>query len=166
MSRGPYWSIVVPMAVLGLGMAVTIAPLTTAVLNAVPAHRTGVASGINNAVASVGSLLVIAVLGSVALGSMSRSLALRLENAPASPEVRLAVGSARGGFVIPALPASLSGEERRQARAIIAASIEDTVRRILWIAAALAAASVLSAAFTIPGERRRTRAPSPAPAGL
>jgi hypothetical protein len=131
---------------------VTIAPLTTAVLNAVPAHRTGVASGINNAVASVGSLLVIALLGSVALGSMSRSLELRLESAPAPAAVRSAVNAARGGFVIPALPASLSGEERRQARVIIAASIEDTVRRILWIAAALAAASVLSAAFTIPGK--------------
>ena len=162
-SRGPYWTILAPMAVLGLGMAVTIAPLTTAVLNAVPAHRTGVASGINNAVASVGSLLVIALLGSVALGSMSRSLELRLESAPASAEVRSAVNAARGGFVIPALPASLSGQERRQARAIIAASIEDTVRRILWIAAALAAASVLAAAFTIPGKPRGARAPPPSP---
>ena len=162
-SRGPYYaSILVPMAVLGLGMAITIAPLTTAVLNAVPAHRTGVASGINNAVASVGSLLVIAVLGSVALGSMSRSLDLRLERAAASPEVRQAVGTARGGFVIPELPASLSDEQRRQAHAIVAASIDDTVRRILWIAAALALASVLSAVFTIPADRRGARGP-PAP---
>jgi EmrB/QacA subfamily drug resistance transporter len=164
LSRGPYWTILVPMAVLGLGMAVTIAPLTTAVLNAVPAHRTGVASGINNAVASVGSLLVIAVLGSVAVGSMSRSLELRLESAPpASAEVQRAVGTARGGFVVPALPASLSGEEKRQAHAIIAASIEDTVRRILWIAAALASLSVLAAAFAIPGKRRAVRAPTPGP---
>jgi hypothetical protein len=144
-------------------MAVTIAPLTTAVLNAVPAHRTGVASGINNAVASVGSLLVIALLGSVAVGSMSRSLEQRLESAPASPEVRLAVNAARGGFVIPALPPGLPEEERRQARAVIAGSIDDTVRRILWIAAALAAASALSAALTIPANRRGARAPPPSP---
>lgn len=162
-SQGPYWTILVAMAVLGLGMAVTIAPLTTAVLNAVPAHRTGVASGINNAVASVGSLLVIALLGSVAVGSMSRALEQRLESAPASPEVRLAVNAARGGFVIPALPPGLPVEERRQARALIAGSIDDTVRRILWIAAALAAASVLSAALTIPANRRGARAPPPSP---
>jgi hypothetical protein len=73
------------------------------------------------------------------------------------------VHAARGGFVIPAFPASLSAPERRQARAIIAASIEDTVRRILWIAAALAAASVLSAAFTIPGKPRGGARTTPAP---
>lgn len=158
-SRGPYWTILVPMAVLGLGMAVTIAPLTTAVLNAVPAHRTGVASGINNAVASVGSLLVIAVLGSVAVGSMSSSLERHVESAPVSPAVRLAVENARGGFVIPALPESLPVEERRRAHAIIAAAIDDTVRQILWIAAALAAMSVVSAIFTIPRARPGPRAP-------
>lgn len=150
LSRDPYWTILVPMTVLGFGMAITIAPLTTAVLNAVPAHRTGVASGINNAVASVGSLLVIAVLGGLAVGAMSRSLERHLESPPASPAVRLAVEPARGGFVIPALPASLAEEERRRARGIIAAAIDDTVRRMLWIAAALACAGALSAALTIP----------------
>ena len=94
---------------------------------------------------------------------VAASLDARLASAPASAEVRLAVDSARGGFVIPALPASLSGEERRQAHAIIAASIDDTVRRILWIAAALAAASVLSAALIIPANRPGARTPPPSP---
>jgi EmrB/QacA subfamily drug resistance transporter len=162
LSRTPYWTILVPMTVLGLGMAITVAPLTTAVLNAVPAHRAGVASGINNAVASVGSLLVIAVFGSLAVGAMSRSLERHLGSPPASPAVRLAVEAARGGFVIPAFAASLSAEERREARAIVAASIDDTVRRMLWIAAALAFAGVLSAVFTIPSARRRPPASPPA----
>jgi len=149
-SRQPYWTVMVPMVVLGLGMAITVAPLTTAVLNAVPTHRTGVASGINNAVASVGSLLVIAVLGSLAVGAMSRSLGRHVESAAATPAVRQAVEAARGGFVIPELPASLPETERRQAHAIVAASIEETVRMAQWVAAALALAGVLTAVATLP----------------
>jgi EmrB/QacA subfamily drug resistance transporter len=148
-SRQPYWTVLVPMVVLGLGMAITVAPLTTAVLNAVPTHRTGVASGINNALASVGSLLVIAVLGSVAVGSMSRSLERRA-TAAATPQVWQAVEAARGGFVIPPLTESLSAEERRQARAIVAASIDETARMAQWVAAALALAGALTAVGTLP----------------
>jgi EmrB/QacA subfamily drug resistance transporter len=48
--------------VFGLGMALVIAPLTATVLAAVPDHLAGVASGVNNAVARAGSLLVVAAL--------------------------------------------------------------------------------------------------------
>jgi len=166
LSRGPYWTILAPMTVLGFGMAVTVAPLTTAVLNAVPAHRTGVASGVNNAVASVGSLLVIAVLGSVAVATLSRSLERGLEAAAATPQIRLAVEAARGGFVIPPLPATLTEDERRRARSIVADSLDGTVRTTLWIAAALALAGALSAVFTIPaGQRGAARTAPPGEPG-
>ena len=162
LSREPYWTILLPMIVIGFGMAVTVAPLTTAVLNAVPTHRTGVASGINNAVASVGGLLVIAVLGSLAVGAMSRSLERHLENPAAPPEVRRAVEAARGGFVMPPLPAGLPEGERRRAHAIVAASIEDTVRVALWIAAALSLAGALTAVGMLPRGGRRPAAATPA----
>ncbi|HXI67464.1 MAG TPA: MFS transporter, partial [Steroidobacteraceae bacterium] len=144
-----YATVLIAMTVLGLGMAITIAPLTTAVLNAVPAQRTGVASGINNAVASVGSLLMIALLGTVALGTFDRSLDRHLAGAESSPALAQAVESARGGFVIPALPESLSGAEREQARAIIASALGDTVRLALWIACALSLACALVSALML-----------------
>jgi MFS family permease len=162
MRTAPYPAVLLSMTVLGLGMAITVAPLTTAVLNAVPAHRTGVASGINNAVASVGGLLMIALLGTVALGVFDRSLERHLAQAPASPALAQAVESARGGFVIPAMPASLPPEEQQRARAVIATSLEDTVALVLWIAGALALASALISALTLaPGAALRAAVSPP-----
>lgn len=68
-AHGGFWIAVVPvMLLMGLGMGVTVAPLSTAVMNAAPEARRGAASGINNAVARVASLLAVASLG-IAIGA-------------------------------------------------------------------------------------------------
>jgi ABC-type phosphate transport system permease subunit len=54
--------VIVPTIVFGLGLATTVTPLTATVLAAVPDHRAGIASGVNNAVARTGGLLAVAVL--------------------------------------------------------------------------------------------------------
>ena len=147
--RGSYAVTLVSMTVLGLGMGIAVAPLTTTVINAVPPDRTGVASGINNAVASVGSLLLIAVLGSVALGVFEHSLTHDLGTVRASPAVRAAVESARGGLVVPPMAASLPAKERQQAEAIVTGALTGTVRLAMWISALLALSSALTAVVTI-----------------
>jgi MFS family permease len=147
---GPYWTtFLLPMILLGLGMAVTVAPLTTTVLDSVAHHRTGVASGINNAMSAVASLLFVAILGTLSISMLRHSIDLNLTAAAASPEVRQIAATARGGFVMPPMPRSASEQTRQAARSVIAESLVDTTRIVLLIGAGLALASSFAAALMI-----------------
>src|SRR5215469_9790555 len=158
-SEGSYWLTFLPaMIVTGIGMAVTVAPLTTTVLNSVDPRHTGVASGINNAVASVASLLTVAMLGTVAITVYDRSLDHHLALVGASAEIRHAVDAMRGSLVATVAPGSLTQEAAQIARAVIDASLLEAFRLVLLVAAAMALAGAVFAALTIrPGEARSPR---------
>jgi hypothetical protein len=144
------------MAILGFGMAVAVAPLTTTVLSAVPTHRAGVASGINNAAAALANLLAVAVLGAVALNAYDRELDRHLAAPSVASEVKAALQAARGKFVAEPALARLQGDDRQTADAIVRASLADSITLVMRLAAALALLGALCAALTIPAGMGRS----------
>jgi EmrB/QacA subfamily drug resistance transporter len=152
-----YWvAFLLPIVVVGFGMAITVAPLTTTVINAVPRNQAGVASGINNAVASVATLFAIAIFGAVTLSSFNRALDHQLEDPLLSFDGRQLIERARGTFVIETSSIGRSEEHRLQAEATIKGSLSHAIHLAMLLAAGLALAGAACAAFTI----RQTQDPS------
>ena len=151
---GSYWAFLVPIAILGFGMVIAVAPLTATVIGAVPDHETGVAAGINNAVASVANLLAVAVLGALALGLYDRGLDRHLAGKPLPSEVARAIGDARGQFVIAPALAKVQGNDRQLAESIIRESLVKSIRSIMLVCAALALAGAASS-MLLPSPRHQ-----------
>src|SRR6266581_168997 len=100
-----YWQTFFPaVAVLGTGMAVSVAPLTTTVMNSVVPNRVGIASGVNNAVARGAGLLAIAVLGIVMLHVFNHALDQRLSAWKLPPSARQSLHAQRNKLAAAALP--------------------------------------------------------------
>ena len=128
--------------VLGLGMATSVAPLTTTVMGAVTEDRAGIASAVNNAVARVAAVVAIAVFGLVLSSVFNRVLDDRLNRLEVPASARAPIDSQRGKL------AAIETDDAR-ARVAIDEAFVAGYRVVLWMAAGLAVASSVSAAVLL-----------------
>ncbi len=165
---GSYWTTFFPaVVVMGIGMSITVAPLTTTVMGAVEQRHAGTASGINNAVSRTAGLLAIAVLGIVVLSVFTNSLDSRLATLHLSPGVRQLIEVQHTRLAGITIPTNVSDEVRVALTRAIDESFLSGFRLVALICAALALASALSAWLLVEGkepERAASAAKEPQPA--
>jgi MFS family permease len=143
---GSYWTTYMPAAlVLGLGMTVTVAPLTATVMNALDRNLAGAASGINNAVSRVAALLAIALLGIVMSRVFDAALERRLRDAAMpAPYAQMALAQkARLGAI--ALPEEVPAAAREAIGKAVGDAFVEGFRRVMVICALLAVGSAVCA---------------------
>ena len=149
-----YWSKFFPaVVVLGLGMAISVAPLTTTVMNSVPANHAGTASGINNAVSRAAGLLAIAVLGIVMLQTFNRSLDRQLAKIDISESARRSIDNQRINLAAARIPDDVPPRERESLREAIEQSFVGGFRCVMLVGASLALTSAIVSWLLITGRK-------------
>jgi EmrB/QacA subfamily drug resistance transporter len=151
---GPYWKTYLPaLIVLGLGMAISVAPLTTTVMSSVSRTRSGAASGINNAISQTAALLAIAISSPLFYQAFAKSLPIRLGRHGVTADLSAQINdqSRRLGAI----------ETRdRLGRLAVDESFVSAFRLIALVACGSATAAGITAAFTVSSESNVAGSPS------
>jgi EmrB/QacA subfamily drug resistance transporter len=150
---GSYWSTFFPaFVILGFGMTVSVAPLTTVVMGAVDQDHAGAASGINNAVARVAGLLSIAVFGIVMVHAFAARLDHELSTVQVSQQVHDEMRSNRTKLAGIDIPPGLDAKQAYAVKAAVSDSFVFAFRVVACSCALLAIASALVASMLIEGK--------------
>ncbi len=151
-----YWTSFFPaLVILGLGMTITVAPLTTVVMNSVGEDRVGAASGINNAVARVAGVVAVAVLGIVMVQAFSFRFDRSLAGLSLPPKVLQELRANEIKLAGLSVPAGLDPVADAAIRESVRESFVYGFRMVLLICAGLALASTAVAWRMIPQDRDR-----------
>jgi MFS family permease len=151
---GSYWRAFFPAVMgLGLGMAITVAPLTTVVMNSVGQDRMGAASGINNAVARIAGVLAVAVLGIVMVHAFSYRLNQQLANASIPHNLLREIQAEEIRLADLQLPANIDDRTRVVIRNSVGIAFVFGFRFVMLICAGLSVASAGFARLMIPKAR-------------
>jgi EmrB/QacA subfamily drug resistance transporter len=151
-----YWRSFFPaVLVLGFGMAVTIAPLTTVVMNSVDQDRVGTASGINNAVARVAGVLAIAVLGIVIVAAFRAHLERSLAGLSLSPSMLQELRAQEIKLAGLQVPASIDPVTSATIKSMVGGAFVSAFRLVMFICIGLSLASAAIAGMMIPNNRPR-----------
>jgi EmrB/QacA subfamily drug resistance transporter len=153
-----YWSGFFPaMCLLGLGMAVSVAPLTTTVMESASEHYGGVASGINNATSRVAGMLAVALLGAVAVGVFRSDLNERLAAEHLPQQLREALQAETSKLAQAQAPAMSDAAQRQRLTRTLHESFVQSFRIVMLLTAGTALLSAAVGWLTISNPRAKPR---------
>jgi len=146
-----YWTGFLPgVTVMGLGLALTVSPLVAVIFAAVDKNQSGIASGVNTAVARAASLIAIAGLGLLVTSGFSSSLSQRLETLNTPPQIRTALERDVNKLAALEVPKNIDPAHKRSLEQAIKSSYVDGYRQMMLLAAALALLSGVVGWFSSP----------------
>ncbi|MBW4437967.1 MAG: DHA2 family efflux MFS transporter permease subunit [Pleurocapsa minor GSE-CHR-MK-17-07R] len=165
LTGGPaaYWTTFFPtVLVLGVGMGITIAPLTTAVMGSAPATMSGAASGINNAISRSAGVIAIALFSTLAVSVYASGFAAQTAPAGVAPETMTYLTDNADRLADLTPPDGMAEAESAATMQVIRENFVDTFQVIALVSAALAFLSA-AAAFVLVDGKKPTGSPRPAP---
>jgi len=151
---GSYWTTFFPaITVLGVGMAIIISPLTTAVMESVELKESGVASGVNNTAGRIAGLLAIAIMGVFVLSTFNKSLDFELDSVDLKQETRQSIDEQRIKILLIDIPENIETQTKTYIKNAIDISFLASFRLMMLISSGLVLLSAFVAWFTI--QRRK-----------
>ncbi len=152
---GSYWTTYFPAAMLlGIGGALFVAPLTTTVFDAVPDEKSGVASGVNNAVARTAGLLAVAALGIVLAGVFNGGFDRRIARHHVSPQTAQIAHDDRARLYAGTVPPDVPPRDRADVAAAVREGYLAGFRAVMAASAGVCVLAALIALLAIPGQTR------------
>lgn len=149
-----YWTTFFPaICILGVGMSVTVAPLTTTVMNAVGADLAGTASGINNAISRMAGLLAIAVFGIVLTHRFDSALLNEISHIQMNQATTTSILAQRQKLAGIVVPSDVTYQDALALKRAIGLSFVSGFRWVMLISSGCSLLSAICAWFFIDGKR-------------
>jgi MFS family permease len=158
---GPYWTTYFPAAVLlGIGGTLFVAPLTTTVFDAVDTEKSGVASGVNNAVARTAGLIAIAALGIVLAAVFNAGFDRRMARHHVAPQTARIAHDDRARLYAGTVPDDVPAQDRAEVEVAVREGFLAGFRAVMIVSAAVCVIAAFIALVAIPGKSVARKSPA------
>lgn len=152
-----YFSDLLPgLIVFGIGLAITVTPLVSAILGDVDNKHAGIASAVNNAIARVAGLIAVAAIGAVVATSFGASINNAQSQQHLSEAARSALEASKSAPLVLAAPQNLSAADQRAHTEVVTAASVSAYRTGLAIIAGLLALGGVISALGIQNHKEQT----------